>query len=91
MPKKQPKESKTIEYYTFTQNTQQRSNQEVKPVMVMTEEDEEKYFNHTRNPLEEIELSTIIHQEKHFESKIVTGLMDVPRVSRPLSEPPRHA
>ena len=30
------------------------------------------------------------HQEKHFESKIVTGLMDVPRVSRPLSEPPRH-
>ena len=28
--------------------------------MVMTEEDEEKYFNHTRNPLEETELSTII-------------------------------
>ena len=30
------------------------------------------------------------HQEKHFESETVTGFMDVPRVTRPLSEPPRH-
>ena len=58
--KKQPKESKTIEYYTFAQNTQQRSNQEVKPVTMTTEEDEEKCINHTRNPLEETELSMII-------------------------------
>ena len=60
MLKKPPKESKTIEYYTFAQNTQQRLNQEVKPVMMMTEEDKEKYLNHTRNPLEETELSMII-------------------------------
>ena len=60
MLKKQPKESKTIEYYTFTQNTQQRLNQEVKPVTMMTEEDEEKYLNHTWDPLEDTELSTII-------------------------------
>ena len=60
MLKKPPDESKTIEYYTFAQDTQQRSNQEVKPVTMMTEEDEEEDINHIRNSLEETELSTII-------------------------------
>ena len=50
MLKKTPDESKTIEYYTFAQDTQQRSNQEVKPVIIIMEEDKE----------EETELSTII-------------------------------
>ena len=50
MLKKPPDESKTIEYYTFAQDTQQRSNQEVKPVTMITEEDKE----------EETNLSTII-------------------------------
>ena len=50
MLKKPPDESKTIEYYTFAQDTQQRSNQEVKPVTMVMEEDKE----------EETNLSTII-------------------------------
>ena len=35
--------------------------------------------------------TTWIHQEKHFESQTVTGFVDVPRVSKPLSRLPRHA
>ena len=58
--RKQPKESETVKYYTFAQDTQQISNQEVKPVTMMTAEDEEKCIDHTRDPLEETELSTII-------------------------------
>ena len=58
--KETTKTIKTIKYYTFAQNTQQRSNQKVKPVTMMTEEDKEKYLNHTRNPLEETKLSMII-------------------------------
>ena len=60
MLKKPPIESKTIKYYTFAQDTQQRSKQEVKPVTMVTEEDKEEDINHTRNSLEETELSTII-------------------------------
>ena len=35
--------------------------------------------------------SLAVHQEKHFESQTVMGFMDVPRESRQLSEPLRHA
>ena len=49
--KKQTKESKTNKYYTFAQKTQQRSNQEVKPVTMMVE-DVQQCPNQRRRPME---------------------------------------